>query len=70
MKKITFALFVAAIAFAAPACQQSYTEKAEEVNVDARDEDQDETGKSVHDRADGGMGDNENQTETTEAESR
>jgi hypothetical protein len=70
MKKTAFLLLLAAVAFAAPACQQSYTEKAEEANVDARDQDQDETGKSVHDQADGGMGENENQTETTEADNK
>lgn len=58
-------LFVATVAFATPSCQQSYTEKAENADSGHRDEDQDQTGKSVHDRADDGMGDTENQTETT-----
>ena len=66
MKKLTLLLFVAAVAFAAPACQQSYTEKAESAETGQRDEDLDETGKSVHDQADGGMGQDENKTETTE----
>lgn len=63
MKKQLCLLAIAALVFGAPACQQSYTEKAENADSGHRDEDIEDTDKSVHDQADGGMGTNENQTE-------